>query len=573
MVFFAFEKFFFIYFNITFVSIIIRNMSEKSNPNYLNREVSLRKLKENTNWDIIVIGGGATGLGVALDASSRGFKTLLLERNDFANGTSSRSTKLAHGGVRYLAQGNLGLVKEALKERGLMLQNAPHLVHMLPFVIPSYKWWEKFYYGIGLKIYDWMAKHFRIGKTELITTNKVKQLFNNLNSKGLNGGVIYYDGQFDDARLAINIAQTSAENGATLLNYFEVTNLQKKNGEVNGVVAKDLETGESYELSSKIVINATGVFADNILSLDHKAAKPIIKVSQGIHLVLKREFLQSEDALMIPKTSDGRVLFAVPWKDYLLVGTTDTPMNAPETQPKALDEEIQFILTTLQSYLIKKPTIDDVLSVFAGLRPLVVPQDKEKGTKEISRDHKLITDESKLITITGGKWTTYRKMAEDTVDEAIKVGKLNYVSCKTENLKIHGYIQEKISEDHLHEYGRDAEVIRKISQEDSKFQEKLHPDFPHIVAEVIWFIRFEMARTIDDILARRLRMLFLNAQAAIETAPLIAKILKTELGKDETWENEQLKNFGEIAVNFFARPVKIEQPQKKKNTSNLKKHV
>ncbi len=531
----------------------------------MDRNIFLKRIEDKDQiWDLIIIGGGATGLGVALDASSRGLKTLLLERNDFASGTSSRSTKLAHGGVRYLAQGNLSLVKEALKERGLMLQNAPHLVHMLPFIIPSYKWWEKFYYGVGLKIYDWMAHHFRIGKTELITTGKIKRLFNNLDLKNLNGGVIYYDGQFDDARLALNIAQTSAENGATLLNYFKVTNLEKKNEKISGVVAKDLETEKIYTLQSKTVINATGVFADSILSLGHKAAKPIIKVSQGIHLVLKREFLESEEALMIPKTSDGRVLFVVPWKDYLLVGTTDTPMSKPETHPKALDEEIQFILKTLQNYLIKKPTIDDVLSVFAGLRPLVVPQDKEKGTKEISRDHKLITDESKLITITGGKWTTYRKMAEDTVDEAIKVGKLKNIPCKTENLKIHGYTQEKSLEDHLSEYGSDAEVIRRLSQENSKFQEQLHPDFPHIIAEVVWFIRFEMARTIDDILARRLRMLFLNAQAALETAPLIVKILSSELGKDEKWENDQLRRFGDIALNFFAKPLKIEPLKKRK---------
>lgn len=547
-------------------------MSGISTSHYLDRKASLRELKKNVNWDIVIIGGGATGLGVALDASSRGYKTLLLERYDFANGTSSRSTKLAHGGVRYLAQGNLSLVKEALKERGLMLQNAPHLVHLLPFVIPSYRWWEKFYYGIGLKIYDWMAKHFRIGKTKIITTKKLKTLFKNLNFKGLNGGIIYYDGQFDDARLAIQIAQTGVAQGATLLNYFEVSDLLKTNGKVSGLVGKDTETNEIFKINSKVVINATGVFVDQILSLDHKNSKPIIKVSQGIHIILKREFLQSEEALMIPKTSDGRVLFAVPWKDHLLVGTTDTPLDAPSVHPKALEEEIQFVLKTLQSYLIKKPTMDDVLSVFAGLRPLVLPQDKGKGTKEISRDHKLIVDQSNLITITGGKWTTYRKMAEDTVDEAINTGKLKKVSCKTENLKIHGYTENIQKEDYLYIYGSDAEQIKKIAGEDVIFQQKLHPEFPHIVAEVIWFIRYEMARTVEDILARRLRMLFLNAQAAIETAPKVANILKKELQKEESWEKQQLKNFQEIALNFL--PQKIKQPTSNKNiTSKLKNHV
>lgn len=547
-------------------------MSKIPTSQYLDREASLRKLKKNVNWDIVIIGGGATGLGVALDASSRGFKTLLLERYDFANGTSSRSTKLAHGGVRYLAQGNLSLVKEALKERGLMLKNAPHLVHLLPFVIPSYRWWEKFYYGIGLKIYDWMAKHFRIGKTKIITTPKLKTLFKNLNLKGLNGGVIYFDGQFDDARLAIQIAQTSAEEGATLLNYFEVSDLLKTKGKVSGLIGTDTESNNSYEIKSKVVINATGVFVDQILSLNQRNAKPIIKVSQGIHIILKREFLQSEEALMIPKTSDGRVLFAVPWKDHLLVGTTDTPLDTPSIHPKALEEEIEFVLKTLQNYLIKKPTIKDVLSVFAGLRPLVLPQDQEKGTKEISRDHKLIVDQSNLITITGGKWTTYRKMAEDTVDEAIKTGHLKQVPCNTENLRIHGYTENIQHTDHLHIYGSDAEYIREIAREDALLRQKLHPDFPHIVAEVMWFIRYEMARTVEDVLARRLRMLFLNAQAAIETAPKVATILKKELEKDEEWEKQQLKNFQEIALNFL--PQKLTQtPTNKKITSKFKNHV
>ncbi|SDB62848.1 glycerol-3-phosphate dehydrogenase [Flavobacteriaceae bacterium MAR_2010_188] len=536
--------------------------------NYLNRDRSMVNLNSEEVWDIIIIGGGATGLGVALDASSRGYKTLLLERGDFANGTSSRSTKLAHGGVRYLAQGNLGLVKEALKERGLMLQNAPHLVNLLPFVIASYKWWEKYYYGIGLKIYDWMAKGLRIGKTELISTNKVKDLFTNLNLKGLNGGVRYYDGQFDDTRLALSIAQTSVENEATLLNYFEVKKLIKKNKKVCGVEARDIETGVDYKINSKIVINATGVFADSVLSLDHKKAKPIIKVSQGVHLVFKREFLQSEDALMIPKTSDGRVLFAVPWKNHLLVGTTDTPLKNPTKEPKAFDEEINFILSNLRSYLVKKPTIDDVLSVFAGLRPLVVPTDKKKGTKEISRDHKLIIDKSNLITITGGKWTTYRKMAEDTVDEAIKVGGFEPVSCLTENLKIHGFTNNPLPQNHpLYIYGSDATKIEKIAAENPMYREKLHPLFPHIVAEVIWFIRFEMARTVEDILARRLRMLFLNAQAAIDVAPKIASLLKTELQRDDDWEEKQLQQFLNVAQNYS--PKSLRQPNNKKKEINI----
>ncbi len=528
---------------------------------FLDRTSSLTKLKEVPEWDIIVIGGGATGLGVALDASTRGYKTLLLERNDFANGTSSRSTKLAHGGVRYLAQGNLSLVKEALKERGLMLENAPHLVHMLRFIIPSYRWWEKFYYGFGLKIYDWMAKGFRIGKTQLVTRQKVKRTFRNLRTKNLNGGVVYYDGQFDDARLALSIAQTASENGAALLNYFQVEDIIKKEGKINGVVAHDLEADLSYSLRSKVVVNATGVFADQILKLDHRKAKPIIKVSQGIHLVLKRAFLQSDNALMIPKTSDGRVLFAGPWKDHLLVGTTDTPLANPSPQPRPLMEEIQFILNTMERYLVEKPRLDDVLSVFAGLRPLVQAGDKGKGTKELSRDHKLMTDDSNLITITGGKWTTYRKMAEDTVDEAIRVGNLAPAACVTEHLRLHGYQSEGCAQvDHLClNYGSDGEKIRKLSLEHPKFGEKLHRDFPHVVGEVVWFIRYEMARTVEDILARRLRILFLNARIAIELGPKIAEIMAAELGKDQLWKQEQIKKFNIIARSYLPVPAK-EQP-------------
>jgi glycerol-3-phosphate dehydrogenase len=387
---------------------------------HFNRELYLKAVHANPGFDMIIIGGGATGLGVALDAASRGFRTLLLEQADFAKGTSSRSTKLIHGGVRYLGQGDIKLVYEALFERGILLENAPHVVKMQPFVIANYKWWGEFLYGIGLKIYDWMAWRYRFPKTALLGRKAVENLLPNVRKDGLKGGVLYYDGQFDDARLAINIAQTSAELGGVLINYMLVTDLLKDaEGRISGVKAVDTEGGEEYVLNAKAVVNATGVFVDEVLKMNSSAQEPMVRPSQGVHIVLDQSFLEGDNALMIPSTDDGRVLFAVPWHKHLLVGTTDTPLEKHSLEPVALEDEVEFILETLRGYLVKKPQRKDVLSVFAGLRPLAAQGNRNRKTKEISRSHKLMTSPSGLVTITGGKWTTYRKMAEDTVDEVI----------------------------------------------------------------------------------------------------------------------------------------------------------
>lgn len=530
-------------------------MKKEIKENSFERKKFIQVVRDpSIKWDIIIVGGGATGLGVALDAASRGFKTLLLERADFSSGTSSRSTKLAHGGVRYLAQGNVSLVNEALHERGLLLKNAPHLVKMLPFIIPSYNWWGKYFYGMGLKIYDWMARRFRVGKTILLSSAQVKEIMPDIKNKGLNGGVLYFDGQFDDSRLAINIAQTSAENGGVLLNYMKVTSLLKdEKGKISGVTAKDEIDGEEFSLSSKIVINATGVFVDEILKMNSQTKNPIVTTSQGIHLVLDRSFFKGDHALMIPSTSDGRVLFAVPWHEHLLVGTTDTLLDFPSPEPVALESEISFVLKNLGTYLEKPPTRKDILSVFAGLRPLVVPG-KEQGTKEISRDHKLMTSPSNLITITGGKWTTYRKMAEDTINEAIHVGNLEPKGCKTMNLKIHGYTTEVKKTSHLDIYGSDLEKIKELIAENSELNAKLHPEFPNVKAEIIWIVRNEMAITLSDVLARRLRILFLNAKAAIDMAPEVARLMANELLKDPAWEIAQVKSFIELAQNYLTEP-------------------
>ncbi|MEO5995974.1 MAG: glycerol-3-phosphate dehydrogenase/oxidase [Chitinophagaceae bacterium] len=521
---------------------------------FLNRNDSLEKLQSQTVWDLIIIGGGATGLGVAVDAANRGYATLLLEQCDFAKGTSSRSTKLVHGGVRYLAQGNIGLVYDALHERGLLLKNASHIVKRQAFIIPCYGVLSKFKYLIGLKIYDWLSGTFSFGRSSFINRKNMIKALPEINTKGLVGGIKYFDGQFDDARLAINLAQTSVAQGAVVLNYCKVSKLAKKGGKIQAVTAYDMEKSREYQLRAKTVINATGVFVDDILQMDKPETKPLVRPSQGIHLVFDKSFFTSSNALMIPKTADGRVLFAVPWHDHVLVGTTDTPLNKPTIEPKALDEEVNFILKTMQQYLSKLPTKKDVLSVFAGLRPLAAPQKETGNTKEISRDHKLIVSESGLITITGGKWTTYRKMAEETVNAAIKVGNLEPVPCGTKQLAIHGSITTPSSDDALSIYGTDQEGIKNLVLENPSLLKKLIEELPYTQAEVVWSVRHEMARTVEDVLARRLRILFLDAKAAMNAAPKVAELIAKELNRDEHWIADQLESFYSLANNYLLEP-------------------
>lgn len=517
------------------------------------REKQLDKLNISAIWDVIIIGGGATGLGCAVDAASRGYKTLLLEQSDFAKGTSSRSTKLVHGGVRYLAQGDVSLVYEALYERGLLFENAPHLVNKQSFIIPCFNWFSKVKYLVGLKIYDWMAGKYSFGSSIYMKASKVLAALPGLSKNKLAGGIEYYDGQFDDARLAVNLAQTAVEQGGVLLNYFKVSNLLKdSNDKIVGLEAIDVETGNQYALNAKVVINATGVFVDNILQMDVPAGKPLVRPSQGVHVVLDKSFMKGSSALMIPETSDGRVLFVVPWHDHLLMGTTDTLLNSHSLEPIALQEEIDFILKTAGDYLERVPTEADVLSVFAGLRPLAAPDKNTNKTKEISRSHKLIIGDSGLITITGGKWTTYRRMAQDTIDAAINSGKLENKKCVTSNLRIHGFATTK-EENHFDVYGSDAKNIKSLINENPSLGETIHPLFPNIAAEVIWATRNEMARTVEDILARRLRILFLNAKVAIEIAPKIAELMAEELGYDDNWRQNQLTAFNKIATGYLLK--------------------
>ena len=520
----------------------------------MKRSEQLSKLNETKEWDVIIIGGGASGLGTALDAASRGYKTIMVEAVDFAKGTSSRSTKLVHGGVRYLEQGDISLVKEALKERGLMAQNAGHVVKNQTFVIPNYNWWGGYFYTIGLTVYDLLAGRLSLGRSKYISKKKTIELLPTVEQKGLVSGVIYHDGQFDDSRLAINLAQTAVEKGACVLNYTKVINLLKDDkNQVTGVLVEDKETGEKKEIKGKVTINATGVFTNSIMKMNDKVYKKYIVPSQGIHLVFDKSFLPSDYALMVPKTSDGRVLFAVLWHDKIIVGTTDTLIKSHSLEPIALESEIEFVLETAQRFLAKKPTRADVLAVFAGLRPLAAPEKEGQSTKEVSRSHKIFVSETGLITITGGKWTTYRKIAEDIIDKAISEKKLPKKECKTEHLSIRG--NQKTStldrENHLYVYGSDIKNIMALQNNALELKEKIHPDYDFTMAEVAWAIRYEMAITLDDILARRVRLLFLDSRAAISSCEKVARFMAKELGKDELWITNQISEFKTIANGFL----------------------
>lgn len=493
----------------------------------MNRDAMLQQLQQTTEWDIVIIGGGATGLGAALDAVTRGYKTLLIEAYDFGKGTSSRSTKLVHGGVRYLAQGNIKLVLEALRERGYLLKNAPHITSASPFIVPAYSWFDKFFYGIGLKVYDVMAGKLSLGKTRLLNKKETIQQLPGISEKNLKGGILYYDGQFDDARLAIDLAVTATNKGATILNYCKANALVKTNGKIKAVFLEDTINREKYEVKTKIVINATGVFTDAIMQMDEPENDMLVSPSQGIHLVVDRKFFPGTNALMIPKTEDGRVLFAVPWHDKVVLGTTDTPIDDISFEPQPLEEEIEFVLHHANLYLSQNIQRSDVRSTYAGLRPLV----KQKGAKNtaiISRDHTIIVSKANLVTITGGKWTTYRKMAEDVVNNAAFAAKLPKKPCITKELSI-------------------GDSQKAASKKGEAF---LHEAYNFSEEDIIHFAKHEMAVTVEDVLSRRTRLLLLDAKAAIEAAPKVAKILADVMAKDAQWINEQIESFNELANNY-----------------------
>jgi len=519
----------------------------------MNRQNFISELQKQSKiiWDVIVIGGGATGLGIALDSASRGYKTLLLEQSDFAKATSSRSTKLVHGGVRYLAQGDLLLVMEALHERGLMLKNAPHLTFNQEFVIPVYTIWDAIMYTVGLTFYDLLAGRLSMGRSYFINREKTLVRLPLLKGKGLIGGIVYHDGQFDDSRMAMALARACAERGGLVLNYCKVCSMLKDtSGRINGVTAMDMASGSEFSLNAHLVVNATGVFTDDIARMDNPSSKATIKPSQGVHIVLDQSFLQSSSAIMIPKTDDGRVLFAIPWYNEVVVGTTDTPLDTISLEPVALEKEIDFILRTAERYLVKPPSRKDILCIFAGLRPLAANPDNPASTKEVSRRHKITLSPTGLLSITGGKWTTYRRMAEETIDKAIKAGILRNRKCVTSDLKLTS-LSDNNSAGRLHIYGEGSSQIEKIIEESPASGKPLVPGLPYTPAEIIWICRNEMPVNIEDVLARRTRALFLNARASAVIAPEVARIMADELGFDTDWQRDQIESFNDLIKNYL----------------------
>ncbi|MFV3126549.1 glycerol-3-phosphate dehydrogenase/oxidase [Niveispirillum sp. KHB5.9] len=513
----------------------------------LDRAGGLARLDEGSEWDIVIIGGGATGLGTALDAAARGYRTLLLEGHDFAKGTSSRATKLVHGGVRYLAQGNIHLVRHALHERGRLLANAPQVTRRQGFVVPCYRWWDLAFYGIGLFAYDLLAGKLGLGRSRLLSRAEVLKRLPTVRDENLRGGILYYDGQFDDSRLAATIAASAADHGATLLNYVRVTGLLKQGDKVAGVTARDMETGTDYRIKAKAVVNAAGIFMDEIRRMDRPDLDTGLSLSQGVHLVLDASFLSGDDAILIPKTADGRVLFVLPWLGRTVVGTTDTPIQTASLEPHALESEIEFLLSHAAHYLKRPPARFDVLSVFTGIRPLVRVKGAS-GTSAVPRDHVLMVADSGLVTITGGKWTTYREMAEQTVDAAARAGGLAPVPCPTAGLHLHGWKERGGPADPLSAYGADAPLVRAVLAEKPGWDAPMHPNLPYFLGEAAYAVRHLMARTVEDVLSRRTRSLLLDARAAAEAAPAVAAILAAELGRDEAWVAAQVAEFRALAA-------------------------
>ncbi len=507
-----------------------------------------RAAESGRTWDLAVIGGGATGMGVAVDAAARGYSVVLVERYDYGKGTSSRSTKLVHGGVRYLQQGNVSLVLEALRERGLMRENAPHLVHDLPFIVPNYTWWEAPFYGIGLRVYDLLAGRQGFGRSRNLSRAETIKRIPTIETKGLRGGVIYYDGQFDDTRLVANLMRTATEHGAVCLNYAEAVKISHRAGVVKGIVVRDTESGREFTVKAKAVVNATGPFADAVRLMDEPEAPRMVRPSQGVHIVLDQAYLPGGNAIMVPHTDDGRVLFAIPWRDRTVVGTTDTPIPEVLDEPTALEEEIEFLLSHAARYLTRGPGREDVLSVFAGIRPLV--DSGGATTAALSRDHTLHVSRTGLVTITGGKWTTYRRMAEDTVDHAVSIGGLEPRPCPTKQLHIHGYNTDSESFGPLASYGSDALALQNLMREQKGWDQPLHPRLPVLAGEIVWGARNEMSRTVEDALARRTRALLLDARASIEAAPKAAELLAAELGRDAAWCKDQVREYTALAKKY-----------------------
>lgn len=498
----------------------------------MNRDQSVDRLKNQQEpWDLFIVGGGATGVAIALDAASRGLRVALAERDDFGKGTSSRSTKLVHGGVRYLRQGNITLVKDALRERELLKKNAPALVGNLPFIIPCQGRVEQLYYAVGLKAYDWLAGKGTFNRSRRLSASETLDKLPTIKTSAYANSVVYEDGQFDDAKLLIAMAKTAAKFDACLSNYMSVVGFEKNSsGQLLAANVVDHETGRELRVTAKCFVNATGPFCDEVRRLDQPDTAPLLKVSQGVHIVLPARFFPGSSALIIPKTADGRVLFIIPWHGYVLVGTTDTEIDAPTAEPLAKPDEIEFLLNTAGQYLVEQPNSHDVLSVFTGIRPLV-KGDPSARTASLSRDHTIRVSDSNLITITGGKWTTVRKMAEDCVDRAYGLLEMPLQGCRTKDLRFATITNVAgVASDSDRILASEAELSRE---------------------QVISMVRHEMARTVEDVLARRNRMLFCDARRAIASSEQVADWMAEELERDDSWKREQVKAFQDLARHYL----------------------
>ena len=484
----------------------------------------------NEPWDILIIGGGAVGLGAALDAATRGYRTVLVEKHDFCQGTSSRSTKLIHGGVRYLRQGHISLVREALFERGLLLQNAPSIVRPLRFLIPCYSTPERWYYALGLKCYDMLAGRLNVGRSRPVSKEQLRQSIPTIGDKGLRGGVAYFDAQFDDARLALALAATFLAQGGVPINYMRVTALRTEQGRVCGAETVDQETGAAHEIHAKVVVNATGVFSDAIRQMETPSAPEMISPSQGVHLVVDRRFLPGDDALMIPKTKDGRVLFAIPWLGRVLVGTTDTPVGAAMAEPVPLMAEVEYLLEHLGRYFDIALQREDILSAFAGLRPLVKPTQEAGSTSKISREHRIVVSAGGLVSILGGKWTTYRRMAESVVDQAAQVAQLpprpsTTISLQLDSTTSWPTVDPGTASDRPSTAGPAPSAVRAAVSE-------------------------QFARTVEDVLARRYRYLLLDAEGSAGFARDVAAVMATQLGHSAAWIDQQVSDYTRLAAKY-----------------------
>jgi glycerol-3-phosphate dehydrogenase len=514
----------------------------------IKRSDLLNKIKDTKQFDVVIIGGGAVGLGAGLDASSRELKTLVIEKYDFAKGTSSRSTKLLHGGVRYLAQLHFNLVKDSLREKERLYNNAPHLTKDCEFIIPCYKYFDMLFYRAGLFLYDVLAGFPKGHTSGFLSKAALIKKYPNIKQQGLVGGIVYHDGIFDDARLALSLSRSIIALKSFAINYCEAIDFIKENGKIVGVVVKDRLSGEEFTVSSSCVLNATGIFSDEIRNIDQPNSPAIVQQAQGVHIVVDKKHFNSAESLLIPKTDDGRVLFTVPWHGEVLVGTTDTKVEESKIEPVAFKEEINFIIGNINKYLEKPITEKDILSIYAGIRPLI--KQDSSNTSAISREEKMVLSQSNLVSVIGGKWTSYRRMSEKVVDflianKLVKAGKSN-----TANLQLHGFLKREyveILDDHIRQYGSDLKILKTLEGN----EEKIHPKMPFTKAQVLYALRYEQAQTVDDVLARRTRALFLNAKYAKEAAQTVAEIMAKELGKNQAWIKEQVAYFEDVAKNYI----------------------